>query len=158
MRTLVAPLIILLGASLASAAERSSAAAVSDPPVGSPATGSRSAGDPWQLIQQRCEKCHNSEDWAGGVAFDTLSPDDIAADAETWEKAVRKLRGRLMPPPGNPQPDQHTIDDFVSWMEGELDAAAARHPSPGDVGLHRLNRTEYARSIKALLGLDIDVT
>jgi mono/diheme cytochrome c family protein len=141
MRTLLAPLIILAGA--VPAAARSAEA---------PAAGH------WQLIEQRCEKCHNSEDWAGGVAFDTMSPDDIAADAETWEKAVRKLRGRLMPPPGNPQPDQHTIDDFVSWMEGELDAAAAKHPSPGNVGLHRLNRTEYARSIKAMLGLDIDVT
>jgi hypothetical protein len=110
----------------------------------------------WTLLQ-RCAKCHNSEDWAGGVAFDTLSPNDIAADAETWEKAVRKLRGRLMPPPGNPQPDQQSIDSFVHWMEGELDAAAATRPAPGTVGLHRLNRTEYARSIEAMLGLAIDV-
>jgi len=130
-----------------------------------PAEGSQGAraeapGPPvqWGLLKERCEKCHNSEDWAGGVAFDTLSPEDIAADAETWEKAVRKLRGRLMPPPGNPQPDPKTIDSFVHWMEGELDAAAAGQPAPGSVGLHRLNRTEYARSIKAMLGLDVDVT
>jgi hypothetical protein len=110
------------------------------------------------LLKSRCEKCHNSEDWAGGVAFDTLFPQDIAADAETWEKAVRKLRGRLMPPPGQPQPDQKSIDSFVHWMEGELDAAAGQQPAPGTVGLHRLNRTEYARSIKEMLGLDIDVT
>ena len=112
----------------------------------------------WSLLKDRCEKCHNSEDWAGGVAFDTLSPNDIPADAEIWEKAVRKLRGRLMPPPGNPQPDQQTIDSFVHWMEGRLDTAAAGHTSPGNVGLHRLNRTEYARSIKEMLGLDVDVT
>jgi hypothetical protein len=111
----------------------------------------------WSLLKDRCEKCHNSEDWAGGVAFDTLSPSDIASDAGTWEKAVRKLRGRLMPPPGQTQPDQHTIDGFVSWMEGELDHAAVANPSPGNVGLHRLNRTEYAREINALLGLDVDV-
>jgi mono/diheme cytochrome c family protein len=111
----------------------------------------------WSLLKDRCQKCHNSEDWAGGVAFDTLSPEDIPADAETWEKAVRKLRGRLMPPPGNPQPDQQTIDSFVHWMEGQLDAAATHQPAPGTVGLHRLNRTEYARSVKEMLGLDIDV-
>ncbi len=111
----------------------------------------------WSLLQNRCEKCHNSEDWAGGVAFDTMSPKDIAADAETWEKAMRKLRGRLMPPPGQTQPDQQTIDGFVSWMEGELDHAGAAKPAPGNVGLHRLNRTEYAREINALLGLDVDV-
>ncbi len=124
-------------------------------------SGAHEGADPppqWALLKNRCEKCHNSEDWAGGVAFDTLSPEEIASDAETWEKAVRKLRGRLMPPPGNPQPDQKTIDDFVHWMEGQLDAAAARQPAPGNVGLHRLNRTEYARSIKAMLGLDVDVS
>jgi len=112
---------------------------------------------PWALLHERCEKCHNSEDWAGEVAFDTMSPQDIPKDAQIWEKAVRKLRGRLMPPPGNPQPDQQTIDTFVHWMEGNLDAAAASQPSPGNVGLHRLNRTEYARSIREMLGLDIDV-
>ena len=111
----------------------------------------------WGLLKNRCEKCHNSEDWAGGVAFDTLSPGDIPSDAETWEKAVRKLRGRLMPPPGQPQPDQQTIDSFVHWMEGQLDTAGGEHPAPGSVGLHRLNRTEYARSIEALLGLEVDV-
>jgi hypothetical protein len=111
---------------------------------------------PWTLLK-RCEKCHNTDDWAGGVAFDTLSERDIPADAEIWEKAVRKLRGRLMPPPGQAQPDQKTIDSFVHWMEGELDTAAAERPSPGDVGVHRLNRTEYARSIEAMLGLEVDV-
>jgi len=130
---------------------------------GSSATGSAAPADgaehpaQWALLQQRCSKCHNSVDWAGGLAFDTMFPQDIPADAETWEKAIRKLRGRQMPPPGQPQPDQATIDAFVSYMEGQLDQAAAAHPDPGQVGLHRLNRTEYAREINRLLGLDVDV-
>lgn len=111
----------------------------------------------WKLLSESCEKCHNTTDWAGGVAFDAMSPDTIAEDAETWEKAVRKLRGRLMPPPGNPQPSNEAISSFVSWMEGRLDAIAAERPSPGTVGVHRLNRTEYARSIRAMLGLDVNV-
>jgi len=112
----------------------------------------------WALLDQQCSKCHNSVDWAGGVAFDTLDPANIPADAEVWEKAIRKLRGRMMPPPGEPQPDQQTVDAFVSYMEGMLDRAAAENPSPGNVGLHRLNRTEYAREIERLLGLRVDVT
>jgi Protein of unknown function (DUF1592)/Protein of unknown function (DUF1588)/Protein of unknown function (DUF1585)/Protein of unknown function (DUF1587)/Protein of unknown function (DUF1595) len=139
---------ILLAAGLASSATR---AAAED------AAANAAQPEPWSVLKDRCEKCHNSEDWAGQVAFDTMSPQDIATDAETWEKAVRKLRGRLMPPPGNPQPDQQTIDRFVHWMEGKLDAAAASHSSPGNIGLHRLNRTEYARSIEEMLGLEIDV-
>jgi hypothetical protein len=91
------------------------------------------------------------------VAFDTMSPETLVEDAEVWENAIRKLRGRLMPPPGEPQPEQRTIDSFVSWMESELDTAAAANPDPGYVGLHRLNRTEYAHEIDRLLGLDVDV-
>ncbi len=40
----------------------------------------------WGLLEQRCTKCHNSTDWAGGVAFDTMTADSIPADAETWRK------------------------------------------------------------------------
>jgi hypothetical protein len=111
----------------------------------------------WNLLEQRCAKCHNSTDWAGGVAFDTLSLDKLATDAETWEAAIRKLRGRLMPPPGEAQPDQKAIDAFVSWTEHELDQAAALRPDPGYVGLHRLNRTEYGREINRLFGIAVDV-
>src|SRR5262245_8207783 len=133
-------------------------AATSSAAVPSAPAAENSAHPPeWALLEQRCEKCHNSVDWAGSLAFDTLFPQDIPADAETWEKAIRKLRGRQMPPPGQTQPDQATIDAFVSYMEGQLDNAAAAHPDPGQVGLHRLNRTEYAREINRLLGLDVDV-
>ena len=112
---------------------------------------------PADLLQSNCSGCHNSNDWAGGLAFDTLSPDKPQADAEVWEKAIRKLRGRLMPPPGEPQPSQQHIDSFVHWMEQQLDQAAAQTPDPGYVGLHRLNRTEYGREINRLLGINVDV-
>lgn len=108
-------------------------------------------------LDDRCGKCHNSIDWAGGVAFDVMSLEDIHADAEIWEETVRKLRGRLMPPPGEPQFDQETLDTLVAWMEGELDRSAARRPDPGYVGLHRLNRKEYAREIERLLDLKVEV-
>ena len=48
----------------------------------------------WSMLDTYCDKCHNATDWAGGVAFDTMQPGDIAADAKTWEAAVSKLRGR----------------------------------------------------------------
>jgi Protein of unknown function (DUF1592)/Protein of unknown function (DUF1588)/Protein of unknown function (DUF1585)/Protein of unknown function (DUF1595)/Protein of unknown function (DUF1587) len=125
--------------------------AVADP--GTAAPPGPHAGSNFALLD-RCTKCHNSEDWAGGIAFDTMATDDVSANAETWEKAVRKLRGRLMPPPGSAQPDQHTIDAFVGFLENSLDHAPPA--DPGNVSLHRLNRTEYGREIKRILALDID--
>ena len=110
----------------------------------------------WAMLEQFCTTCHNAEDWAGSVAFDLMSPDALHTDAEIWEESIRKLRGRLMPPPGNDQPEQETIDLFVSWLEGQLDAAASNGPVAGHVPVQRLNRTEYEVAIKDLLGVEIE--
>jgi hypothetical protein len=110
----------------------------------------------WGMLKQYCTKCHNAEDWAGGVAFDTMTPEEIPEQAEIWEHAMRKLRGRLMPPPGKPQPDAATIHSFVGWMENTLDTAAATRPDPGRVALHRLNRKEYANAVWDLLHVTVD--
>jgi mono/diheme cytochrome c family protein len=110
----------------------------------------------WAFLDQYCSKCHNTEDWAGGIAFDALSPEAIPQDAETWEKAIRKLRGRLMPPAGKPQPDGHSVQEFVSYLETTIDGAAQGHSDPGHVALHRLNRKEYANAVRDLLDVEID--
>jgi hypothetical protein len=80
--------------------------------------------------------------------------EDAADHPEIWEKAIRKLRGRLMPPPGSPQPEQAAIDSFVGWLENTLDAHSTG-PRAGHVPIHRLNRTEYAAAVEALLGVEV---
>jgi len=80
------------------------------------------------------------------------------AEAASWEKAIRKMRTGLMPPPGEKRPSRTELDAFAGELEGELDAAAKRHIAPGVTSLHRLNRTEYGNVIHDLLDLDIDVT
>src|SRR5580658_1995777 len=110
----------------------------------------------WAFLKQYCSKCHNAEDWAGGVAFDTMTPQDIPSDAKTWEHAVMKLRGRLMPPPGNPQPPSDQIHGFVSFMEDTLDAAATHQVDAPRVALHRMNRTEYSNAIWDLLRVRVN--
>jgi len=144
---------LVLGIVVRGAGAADAAAAAAAPP----ATVSSEASRHWQVIEQRCGNCHNSTDWAGSLAFDTLSADDIGADAEVWEKVVRRLRGHLMPPPGEAQIDARQQEAIVQWLEGRLDAAGAQRADPGYVGLHRLNRTEYRREIDRLLSLDVEV-
>jgi hypothetical protein len=109
----------------------------------------------WAVVEHYCFDCHNRDDLAGGRAFDKLSPAHIAADAETWELAIRKLRAGLMPPAGGPHPDAQTVDRLASWLEDEIDSAADE-PAPGRVSLRRLNRHEYANAIRDLVGLEVD--
>ncbi len=72
---------------------------------------------------------------------------------------MRKLRGRMMPPPGRPRPDEATYDSIVSYLETALDRSAAAQPNPGRVDtFRRLNRTEYQNAVRDLLALDVDVS
>src|SRR5262249_38225737 len=110
------------------------------------------------MLDAYCIGCHSSTARAGGVAFAGMSLDDIGSNAEVWEKAVRKLRGRLMPPPGSRQPDQAQVDAFIAALEDALDkdANVAGHPVAGRVPIQRMTRTEYATAVKDLLGVEID--
>ena len=84
-----------------------------------------------------------------------MGPDSVPLEPEVFEAAVRKLRGRLMPPPGEPQPDQPRVDSFVAWLERTIDRNAVM-PRAGHVPIQRLNRTEYAAAVNDLLGVEID--
>ena len=108
------------------------------------------------FLDQYCVTCHNQRLKTAGVMLDTVDPAAPSAHADVWEKVVRKLRGGMMPPPGIRQPDRAASDALVSYLETSLDAAAAAAPNPGRVSLHRLNRAEYANSIEALFGIEVD--
>src|SRR5262245_25798603 len=110
----------------------------------------------WGVIQGYCFGCHNSKARVAGLAFDSMSPDRISQDAKTWEAAIRKLRGGLMPPPGAKRPVGQAVVGLISWLEKQIDGAVADSP-PGRVSLRRLNRREYAYVIRDLLGINVEV-
>ena len=94
-------------------------------------------------INQYCVSCHNDKVKTGGLALDTIDLQRVGENTQAWEKVVRKLRGRMMPPLGRPRPDEATYDSLVSYLETSLDRSAAAIPNPGRTGtFHRLNRTE----------------
>jgi mono/diheme cytochrome c family protein len=109
-------------------------------------------------IKQYCAGCHNDRAKVAGVSFEGLTPENIGQHAELFEKAVRKLRGRVMPPPGARQPEAAAIDSLVAWLEDSLDRAAGQAHLPDRVVLHRLNRKEYTNAIRDLLAVEIDAS
>jgi hypothetical protein len=111
----------------------------------------------WPFLDRYCVECHNRNDLAAALAFDSLAPGSVAEHADVFERAVRKLRAHLMPPPGSRQPAANDADAFAGWLEASLDKAAPE-PKPGYVNPHRLNRTEYANVIRDLLALDVDAS
>ena len=135
--------------------------------------GAQQATEYRALLDDYCVTCHSqrivdgqnepataltSQLRAVGLALDALDLSAVAADAAHWEPVVRKLRAGLMPPAGRRRPDQAVLDEFRTWLETELDGAAAASPNPGRTAtFHRLNRAEYHNAIRDLLALEIDV-
>ncbi len=111
------------------------------------------------LLDKYCVTCHNQRTKAGSLVLESVDVTRLGENGATWEKVVRKLRGRLMPPAGRPRPDDAIYAGFTTWLETELENYAAAHPEPGRTEtFRRLNRTEYQNAIRDLLALDIDAS
>jgi mono/diheme cytochrome c family protein len=114
------------------------------------------------FVNQYCVGCHNTR--SPQPAFDPVdlekaSLDDVVASAATWERVLRKLSVRAMPPQGMPHPQEAEYAGFTAWLATSLDRAWASHgTSPGTYVVHRLNRTEYGNAVRDLLAVDVDVT
>ena len=119
-----------------------------------PPTGDRA------LLDKYCVTCHNARTKSGGLVLDkdTIDLTRVADRADVWEKVIRKLHGRMMPPQGMPRPDEATLDAFATSLETSIDRVALAKPNPGRSPLHRLNRSEYAAAVRDVLALDIDAT
>ena len=110
---------------------------------------------PRPVLNQYCVPCHNEKMRTAGLALDTIEAANVSAATETWEKVVRKLRSRAMPPAASRRPDEATYDAVASQLETDLDRLAAARPNPGTLpAFRRLTRTEYRNAIRDLLELD----
>jgi mono/diheme cytochrome c family protein len=123
-----------------------------------PAAPRPAAAPHLSLVDGYCLSCHDTDHNKGGLSLESVAADDVPRHPEVWEKVVRKLRARQMPPIGKERPDEATYDAVVSSLERSLDRAATAKPNPGRTAtLRRLTRTEYQNAIRDLLALDVDV-
>jgi hypothetical protein len=135
-------------------------ACAADNPSAAPPSEKSSLDQPVlkQFIASHCLDCHDNATKESGLALDELLAADIGGNSEAWEKVVRKLTSRQMPPKDATRPKEAEYNMVVSWLASTLDAAAAKRPNPGRTEtFRRLNRTEYQNTIRDLLALDVDV-
>lgn len=110
---------------------------------------------PAETIQKYCSTCHNDRLKTAGLTLTNLDIQHPSVQADTWEKVIRKLRTRAMPPPNAPRPDTDTYDHLATYLETSIDRDAFAAPRPGKLALvHRLSRTEYQNAIRDLLAID----
>ncbi|HWU02940.1 MAG TPA: DUF1592 domain-containing protein [Novosphingobium sp.] len=115
---------------------------------------------PPAFLDTYCSDCHNDIDREAGFSIEDLKGTDPlhGANAELWEKILRRVNQNEMPPRKRDQPSGSDRAGFTQWLRGSLDGFAFAHPDPGRAGLRRLNRVEYANAVRDLLALDTDLS
>ncbi len=103
-----------------------------------------------------CYECHGPDDSESGVRLDLFNSDsDLAKGMPTFERALKMLTARKMPPKDEARPTENEYHTATAWIDAYTTKFYMSGPiDPGRVTLHRLNRAEYNNTIRDLLALD----
>lgn len=107
------------------------------------------------LLRQSCTMCHNEKLSSGGLNISPfLDRSSLTANREGWERILAKLHTGEMPPKGMPRPPAEKLDALMKYVQDRFDRDDRLvKPDPGRVTARRLNRAEYANTIRDLLGI-----
>ena len=112
------------------------------------------------LIRNYCFDCHGDGVKKGDLTLDVFTnTPSVLADRKVWEHVLQNLKTSQMPPAR--KKNQPTLEEralLVKWVEDTLFPVDCNHPDPGRVTVRRLNRSEYNRTLRDLLGIDFQPT
>src|SRR5262249_44567424 len=113
-----------------------------------------------KFLKSHCQACHQGANPAGGFATrDITTADTLRSQSERWNKVVLRVRHGEMPPKAAPAPAIADREHFLAWADSAIRAAVcSTGPIAGTTPVRRLNREEYAATIRDLLDLQTDLT
>ena len=111
------------------------------------------------FLKTYCEKCHAGATAVGGFRLERVADRaSLEGQAAKWQASVRRVRNGEMPPRGSPAPVFEERELFSTWADEELrKQACAAGVVPGPNPARRLNRDEYAATIRDLLDIHLDL-
>lgn len=111
------------------------------------------------FLERHCQGCHAGDKPKGKFRLDSLTRDwSDRSNRQRWLAVAEKVRSGAMPPKGKPRPPAKDVEALTGWISGQVEAAeGARVATQGRVPIRRLNRAEYANTVRDLLGVDIDL-
>ena len=110
------------------------------------------------FLREHCAACHNADKQKGKVRLDDIPfvLDDIPT-ADLWQKVLNSVNSGEMPPEDEPQPADEAKAAFLEALSGTLVTARDQlADSGGEIAMRRLNRREYEKTIRDLLGVEIN--
>jgi hypothetical protein len=104
-------------------------------------------------------ECHGGKEPEAGIDLKAMADaPEFGRRFKDWEKVVRVLRERKMPPDGELQPTNAQREGAVRVVEAGLRRFVEEHQGdPGPVAIRRLTSAEYAYTLCDLTGLDLRV-
>jgi hypothetical protein len=107
------------------------------------------------FLKQHCWECHDESTAKAGFRVDDLGTDFLAGKtADRWREAIDQINLGKMPKKKT-KPDPKDAFGVVEWVNQELRNAEKRAQSTGGrAPMRRLNRTEYANTVRDLFHLD----
>lgn len=129
-----------------------------------PASGQRAKDDPLQpFLGWHCSGCHSGDEPKAGLDLLGLARrGPNVHDRGTLRRVREAVASRTMPPEFRAQPEPEEIDEVLAHIDRllrEFDAEArdtGAIPEPRAATMRRLNRVEYANTVRDLLGVDFD--
>lgn len=115
---------------------------------------------PRAFFEQHCEKCHSGTKPKGKFDLKSLAMDFSDKKARGhWLAVLDQLQSGDMPPEDKPRPPEAELKAAMEWIRQSATKAEAEHrEKEGRVVMRRLNRAEYANTVRDLLGVEIDLT
>lgn len=118
-----------------------------------------SFADSQTFLHSYCRSCHEGGSPAGGFHLGRVnSPASLKTHSQKWTSLAARVRKGEMPPKGAPTPEFELRDRFAGWVQSALRTeACASGIIPGPSAIRRLNRDEYAATLRDLLDIHLDI-
>jgi len=109
--------------------------------------------DAQAFLKDHCQVCHQGASPAGGFDLrQTSTAGSIRSEAARWSSVALRVRNGEMPPAGAPAPTAAQREQFTNWVSAAVRAGACGAGAmPSTPGIRRLNREEYAATVRDLL-------
>lgn len=110
-----------------------------------------------KFLDRYCSGCHEGPESPGQFDLLSTAKQSLSRSWRSWERVLRKLDRRQMPPPGEERPTEAEYTAVVQLLSQSLDAHwAKRNRVAPPAVLRRFTRREYQNAIRDLLDLHID--
>jgi mono/diheme cytochrome c family protein len=111
------------------------------------------------LFAGHCQKCHAGAKHKGDFQIESLGADFAERKSrERWLTVIEQLRSGEMPPKDEARPAAKDVQAAIDWIAARATSgAAAQRAADGRVVMRRLNRAEYANTMRDLLGVEVDL-